>query len=87
MAKWNKIVKIMAVLALFWIIIWIVWTGLLIMFWGNQGYDSSENLSPEQYLDLQNIINTNSWTINTWSIINTWNIVPEIQTWTNNLEK
>ena len=29
--KKNKTVKIMAIFALFWIIIWVVWTGILIL--------------------------------------------------------
>ena len=62
MTKRNKWVKIMAFLALFWIIIWIVWTGLLIIFsgWNTQ---QQQNISTQDYLDLQQLIDTNSWNI------------------------
>ncbi len=76
MAKKNRFVTIMAFLALFWIIIWIVWTGILIIFsdWNNT--PSEQTLTPEQYAELQEMINTNSgsviktWTGETW----TWEI-------------
>ena len=62
MTKRNKWVKIMAFLALFWIIIWIVWTGLLIIFSGETSYQQ-EDISTQDYLDLQELIDTNSWNI------------------------
>jgi len=79
MAKWNKLVKIMAILALFGIIIWIVWTGLLIIFDNNQSYQPEQTISPEEKLKLQELIKANSWTTiktGTWvdSFSGTWNI-------------
>jgi len=69
MAKQNKAVKIMAFLALLWIIASILWTWILIMFWWNQ---TSQEVSPEEYMNIQNMINAQSWVIiNTWSIENT----------------
>jgi len=62
MTKRNKWVKIMAFLALFWIIIWIVWTGLLIIFSDETSYQQ-EDISTQDYLDLQELIDTNSWNI------------------------
>lgn len=83
MAKNNKWVQIMAFLALFWIIIWIIWTWMLILFWGNN--TTEQTLSPEQYLELQEYINAQSGTIvetstwvqietNNWSETLTWEI-------------
>jgi hypothetical protein len=74
MTKRNKWVKIMAFLALFWIIIWIVWTGLLIIFSDETSYQQ-EDISTQDYLDLQELIDTNSWNIvieNTPSETLTW---------------
>lgn len=59
MAK-NKMTKIMAFLALFWITIWIVWTGILILFSGNNT-NNEQDITPEQYLELQDLIKNNSW--------------------------
>jgi len=68
MAK-NKWIKVMAVLALFWIIVWIIWTWLLIIFWNNKSQNTEQSLTPEQIKQLQEMIKTNSWiTISTWSI-------------------
>ena len=61
MAKKNKITQIMAVLALFWIIIWIVGTGLLIIFSGSNT-STQETMTAEQYLELQPLIEVQSWT-------------------------
>jgi len=65
--------KIMAFLALFWIIIWIVWTGILILTsWWNNWWETQE-LTPEQYQELQKLIQSQSWSISsTWITINTW---------------
>ena len=80
MAKWNKWVQIMAVLALFWIIIWIVWTWLIIMF-GNSWTQTERTLTPEEYLELQELMNANSGAVvetNTWTtdiidvVTNSW---------------
>lgn len=74
MAKKNKFVKIMAILALFWIIIWIIWTWLLIMF-SKWNTTEEQTLTPEQYLELQELMNSNSG-----AIINT-GTGEEIWTW------
>lgn len=50
----------MAVLALFWIIVWIIWTGLLIIFWWNS--TDEQTLTEEQYLELQEYLNSLSGT-------------------------
>lgn len=57
--SWAKIV---AFLALFWILIWVVWTWILIIFsWNNTSIntENNENITRE---DLQKIIN-NSKTV------------------------
>ena len=60
----------MAVLALFWIIIWIVWTGLLIIFsWAST---NEQTISNNDYLQLQDLINANSWAVITWTWTSTW---------------
>jgi len=67
MAKKNRFVTIMAFLALFWIVIWIAWTGLLIIFSGWNNTTTEQTLTPEQYAELQELINAQSG-----SIIETW---------------
>ena len=62
--KKNKWIKIMALLALFWILITIIWTGLLIIF-DNNTSNIKEEITPEQLLQLQEIINS-------WSLLNWW---------------
>ena len=82
MAKQNKIVKIMAILALLWIVASIIWTWILIIFgWWTA---TQQEISPEEYMNIQNMINSQSWIIiNTWTWIQTvsasWTI--ETLTW------
>lgn len=74
MAKKNRYVQIVALFALFWIIIWIVWTWVLMLFNGQRPTDE-QTISPEQQLELQNLINsqsgntvdTQTWVTNTGS--------------------
>jgi preprotein translocase subunit SecG len=61
MAK-NKWTKIMAFLALFWIIIWIVWTWVLMIF-SNNNTNEQQTLTQEQYIELQKLIEAQSWVI------------------------
>jgi formate hydrogenlyase subunit 3/multisubunit Na+/H+ antiporter MnhD subunit len=75
MARKKKMTHIMAILALFWIIIWIIWTWVLVFFSGNN--TTEQSLTPEQYLELQDLINAESWAIiedNTGSETLTWEI-------------
>jgi len=83
MAKKIKWVQIMAFLALFWIVIWIVWTWILSLYGWWQTISNEQNINPEQYKQLQDLIKSQWWTwtlnsswtlINTWTIINTWSI-------------
>lgn len=67
MNKKNRMTQIMAFLALFWIIIWIVWTWLLVIFGGSE--NPSSNLDDEQLIELQNYLNTLSWSTETMSWI------------------
>ena len=58
MTKKNTITKIMAFLALFWIIIWIIWTWLLIIF---SGWNTTkQTVTAEQFLEMQELINAQS---------------------------
>jgi hypothetical protein len=74
--KWHW-VKIMAFLALFWIVIWIIWTWALILFsWSNT--PEKQKLTPEQYLQLQKLIQNQTWTTikdSSWLVINSWTII------------
>ena len=72
--KKNKISKIVAFIALFWIIIWVAWTWFLIIFWNNNSNTSlpSQEITQEQleeFIKSQSwtTLNTNSWSINTWT--------------------
>lgn len=72
--KKNTIAKIMAFLALFWIIIWVVWTWALFMFTSN---NNSSELTQEEYIELQNYINSLSGSTekedtSTWILTWTW---------------
>lgn len=72
MTKKNRINQIMAFLALFWIIIWVVWTGLLILFGGNNT-PNEQTVTAEEYLQIQEIIEAQSWvTINETIETLTW---------------
>lgn len=68
--KQTKIAKIMAILALAWIIVSIIWTWLLVIFDSSNSQQQNE-LSPEQIEQIQNIINSQSWTTksSSWELI------------------
>ena len=55
--KKNAITKIIASLAFFWILISIIWTGLLIIFNDNQ----QQELSAEQIAEIQKMMESQSW--------------------------
>lgn len=72
----KKTTKVMAFLALFWIIIWIVWTWILIIinWWWNSS-TSDQSLTPEQFQELQDLIKSQWWTWalnNSWATTNSW---------------
>ena len=78
MWKNNKFTKIMAFLALFWIIIWIIGTWIVIIF--SNGNNQSQNLTSEEYAEIQELINSQSGSINEENIeTQTWMI--ETSTW------
>ena len=65
----------MAFLALFWIVIWIIWTWVLVLFSWKSNSSNEQTISPEQYLELQNLINAQTWTIidtATWAKTLSW---------------
>lgn len=75
--KQNKFAKLMAILALLWIIVSIIWTWLLAIF-GNNTNQQIE-LSPEQIQEIQDIINSQSWATqsSSWEIIDIENLIEE----------
>lgn len=65
--KKNIWTKVLASLALFGILIWIIWTGILFIFeWGNSYTNETIELSPEEIQELINAQAENA----TWSIEN-----------------
>jgi preprotein translocase subunit SecG len=75
--KQNKFAKLMAILALLWIIVSIIWTWLLSIF-GNNTNQQIE-LSPEQIQEIQDMINSQSWATqsSSWEIIDIENLIEE----------
>ena len=67
--KKNPMAKIMAILALFGIIVWIIWTWLLVIFSWGQTSNHQQQLSEEELQELlNNLEQSNSWTTNSWSL-------------------
>ena len=79
MSNKNRATKIMAIFALFWILIWILgtWIMIVIGWWNNQSTDKQKTLTPEQYKELQELIKSQWWT---WALNNTWSNITV--TWT-----
>ncbi len=75
--KQNKFAKLMAILALLWIIISIIWTWLLAIIGDNNSQQIE--LSPEQIQQIQDMINSQTWTTDSssWEIINIENLIEE----------
>lgn len=67
----QKWAKIMASLALLWIIISIIWTWLMVIVWSNKNTSETE-LTPEQIAEIQSMINSQSWNTSTWELNWTW---------------
>lgn len=63
----QKWAKIMATLALLWIIISIIWTWLMVIVWNNSN-NSEIELTPEQIAEIQTMINSQSWNTSTWEL-------------------
>lgn len=63
----QKWAKIMASLALLWIIISIIWTWLMVIVWSNKNTSETE-LTPEQIAEIQSMINSGSWNTSTWEL-------------------
>jgi hypothetical protein len=76
--KWWA--KIMASLALFWIVIWIIWTWLLFIFWSNNQTEQ-DRITPEQYSQLQQLLKSQTWAVN-----NIKENTIETNTWTGSKE-
>jgi len=77
-------IQIISFLALFAIIIWIIWTWLIIILGDNNSSNNTE-LTPEQYKELMeqiNINNTGSIEDKTTTNIEVWTWNIEVWTWT-----
>lgn len=71
----QKWAKIMASLALIWIIISIIWTWIQVIIWNNKN-TSEVKLTPEQITEIQTMINSQSWSItSTWETSWTGNTI------------
>lgn len=68
--KQTKMAKIMAILALTWIIVSVIWTWLLVIF-DSSNSQTQQNLTPEQIKEIQNMINSQTWATqsSSWEII------------------
>lgn len=89
MAKKIRLIQVIAFLALFWIIIWILWTWILVLFWAKE-VNNQETLSPQQYEELQKMIESQSWNTtinNSWGIEINSNMTWSIELWTWEIEK
>lgn len=63
----KKWAKVMAILALIWIIVSIFWTGLLVFVQDNN-VNNGQELTPEQIQEIQDMVNSQSGATNqTWS--------------------
>jgi len=83
--KKNIGAKIFAFLALFWIVIWIIGTGLLFLFPSNHQYGEEIELSTEQIQELIDAQEqTASWIVEDNSLSE---IISETETEVNNLEE
>lgn len=70
----QKWAKIMAILALIAIVGSIIWTWLWILIWSNS--TNTQELTPEQIEQIQELINSQSWSTTwTWEVSWTWNII------------
>jgi len=78
MTKQKKWVQIMAFLALFWIVIWIIWTWALVLFNWNNNNTEQKTLTAEQYAQLQQLLESQTWT----NIDSEIKVINETLTWT-----
>ena len=61
----KKWAKIMAVLALLWIIVSILWTWLIVIL---QNGNKQPEITQEDYERIQQLINSQSWNTSTWEL-------------------
>ncbi len=67
----QKWAKIMASLALLWIIISILWTWIQVLISSKK----TPELTPEKIAEIQEMIKSQSWTTSTWELNWTWNTI------------
>jgi len=69
--KWAKVIAILALIAIIWSIIW---TWLMVIF--SSLTKEEMQLTPEQIEQIQELINSQSWSTTwTWEVSWTWNII------------
>lgn len=72
--KKNKLIQIIAGFALFSIILSLVWTGLLVIFWPKDtttNNTTKKDFTPEEIKQIQDMIKAQSWSL-TWTWTWTW---------------
>lgn len=70
--KKNITIKIFAFLALFWIVISVVWTWILIFFWDTTPVENQNVFNSEEFqkmIDEWKIDISGSWETNTWELV------------------
>lgn len=68
--KWAKIMAILALIAIIWSIIW-TWIMVVFQWWNNQ----ETQLTPEQIEQIQELINSQSWSTSTWELNGSWTTI------------
>lgn len=72
--KKNKISRFIALIALLSIVIWIVWTGILIVFSPTASNNSIDSLTQEQLQELIKFYSTWWTTADSWSLNLSWSL-------------
>jgi preprotein translocase subunit SecG len=73
--KKNAMTKIIASLAFFWIVLSIIGTGLLIIFWEDNQQPVQQEFTTEQMAEIQKMIDSQSWSITNSGTIE----IPELE--------
>jgi hypothetical protein len=60
----NTVAKVFAFIALFWIILWIIWTGALFIFWNSKvEKEQIKTINPKQLEQILKNAELQSWAI------------------------
>lgn len=68
--KWAKIMAILALIAIIWSILW---TWIMVLFWNNSQVETE--LNQEQIEQIQELINSQSWSTSTWELNGSWTTI------------